>query len=219
MTGDQGDILARLKALLPNGWFRDQTPVLDAVLAGIAAALAQLYGLIAYARRQTRVLTATDGFLDVISLDFFGGTLPRKTLESDAAFRRRILAQLLLEKGTRQGMIKALILLTGRTPLIFEPGRPQDAGTYSSGKAAYNTAGAYGSVELPYQIFITAYRPTAQVTSNRRGYNNANAAYNEKSTFYTSLAELAASVTDQDIYDMIAAVKPEGTVAWVRILN
>src|SRR3978361_501866 len=98
MTGDQSDILSRLKTLLPGGWFRDATPVLDGFLSGIAWALAQVYALAAYARLQTRILTATDGFLDLISFDFFGNTLPRRALESDAAFRTRIVAELFLEK-------------------------------------------------------------------------------------------------------------------------
>ena len=46
-----------------------------------------VYGLTAYARLQTRIATATDGFLDLISFDFFGRRCPGKPQESDAAFR------------------------------------------------------------------------------------------------------------------------------------
>ena len=219
MIGDVPDILSRLKALLPNGWFRDETPILDGTLSGISWALSQAYGLAAYARLQARIATATDGFLDLISYDFFGGALPRKPGESDGSFRSRIQAELLLERGTRKGMIRALEILTGRTPLVFEPGRPQDTGTYNAKTLAYNSRGAYGSVRLPYQAFITAYRPSRRSPPAGGGYNNANAAYNEGGTFFTNLDQLTASVTDQDIYDTIASVKPEGTTAWVRILN
>src|SRR3984957_19084211 len=97
-TGDQNDMLARIKALLPNGWFRGLTPVLDALLSGYAWSLSFIYQLIQYAQLQTRIATATDGFLDLISFDFFGGSLPRKSQEYDAPFRSRILAQLFLEK-------------------------------------------------------------------------------------------------------------------------
>ena len=41
-TGDQSDFTARIKALLPNGWFRDATPVLDAILSGISTAFIAL---------------------------------------------------------------------------------------------------------------------------------------------------------------------------------
>ena len=74
MVGDQNDFIARLKALLPRGWFAETAPVLTGTLAGLSAALAQVYGLISYARLQTRIVTATDAFLDLISFDFFGAT-------------------------------------------------------------------------------------------------------------------------------------------------
>jgi hypothetical protein len=76
MTGDQTDILGRIKALLPFRWFPDTTPVLDALLSGIAWSLALIYSLIQYAKNQTRIATASDGFLDLISYDFFGINLP-----------------------------------------------------------------------------------------------------------------------------------------------
>lgn len=68
-TGDQTDIFRRIKALLPQ-WFSDNTPVLDALLRGFAYATAFVYVLIAYAARQTRIKTATDGWLDMIAADF-----------------------------------------------------------------------------------------------------------------------------------------------------
>lgn len=214
MIGTQSDILARLKALLPRDWFRDATPILDGVLSGIAWALAAAYRLAEYARLQTRIATATEGFLDLISYDFFGTSLPRKAGESDESFRTRIRAMLLLEKGTRAGMIKALTLLTGRTPAIFEPQRAGDTLAYNS-TAFYNYAGAYGAA-LHHQFFITAYRPFVQnpgyITYYGTGYYNRVAPY-------INVGLLAGSVTDQDIIDTVNAVKPEGTAAWVRILN
>src|ERR1700722_7829173 len=130
-TGDQNDMLARIKALLPNGWFRGLTPVLDALLSGYAWSLSFIYQLIQYAQLQTRIATATDGFLDLISFDFFGNTLLRRQQEQDNPFRARILATLLREKATRKGMNDALVNLTGRTPIIFEPSRPADTGGWN----------------------------------------------------------------------------------------
>src|ERR1700734_598030 len=103
-TGDVQDIVARIKAVLPNGWFTGSTPILDGVLKGSAAALAQVYSLISYAQLQTRLATATDGFLDLISFDYFGSLYPRKPMEADSAFRSRIQAELFLERGTRHGL-------------------------------------------------------------------------------------------------------------------
>src|SRR5580698_332655 len=120
-SGSQQDVVRRIKAVLPNGWFQGDTPILDGVMNGIGWALAQAYSLISYARLQTRIATATDGFLDLISFDFFGSMYPRNPQESDSAFRSRIQAELFLERGTRHGLIRALQILTGRTPIVFEP--------------------------------------------------------------------------------------------------
>src|ERR1700749_4296193 len=124
--GDAQDMVTRIKATLPSGWFADSTPVLDSVLSGIGWALALGYSLIAYARLQTRIKTATDGFLDLIAFDFFGTMLPRALQELDNAYRTRIIASLFPQRATRQGMINVLTLLTGRAPWIFEPARPAD---------------------------------------------------------------------------------------------
>ena len=184
--------------MLPNGWFGSATPVLDAVLSGIAAALAGVYTLAAYARLQTRISTATDGFLDLISQDFFGGTLPRRMRESDAAFRARILAELLAEKGTRRGMIRALTALTGRAPIIFEPARPADTGGYNVGGCGYGVAGGYGSTRLPTQAFVIAYRPLGQGIPNLGGYGSSPWAGTASGgqLAYASLSQVQGAVTD-----------------------
>jgi hypothetical protein len=218
-TGDSSDVLSRIKALLPAGWFRDPTPVLDAILTGPASALAQVYGLTAYARLQTRITTASDGFLDLISFDFFGTTLPRRPQEADAAFRNRILAQLLLEKGTRRGLTLALELLTGHAPWIFEPARPADTGAYNTGNLAYDAAGGYGSLQLPYQAFVVAYRPPGQGIPSVAGYGDPQGAYGAGQAEYVTPAMLQGVVTDDAIYAAIASVKPEATVVWTRIEN
>jgi hypothetical protein len=218
VTGDQNDILARLKTLLPNGWFRDSTPILDGVLSGIAWALAFVYSFANYAKLQTRIATATDGFLDLISFDFFGSTLPRRLQELDAAFRARIQAEMLLERATRTGMIRALQILTGRTPLIFEAANPFDAGGYNTGALAYGAAGGYGSLQLPFQAFLTAFRPSGQGVANVAGYGNPEGAYNTGSQIeYVTPAMVQSTVTDQDIYDAINRTKVEGTIIWTRI--
>ena len=63
MIGDAADMIARLAALLPLRWFGDVTPVLSAVLAGLADGWAWLYTMLTYARLQTRIATATDSLL------------------------------------------------------------------------------------------------------------------------------------------------------------
>ena len=132
-TGDQADIFARLKAILPARWFgspADSTPILDAVLQGVANLLAFVYSLYAYAKLQTRISTATDGYLDLIAADFFGTTLQRTTGQSDESYRALILANLFREKATRNALIRVLQDFTGQTPVIVEPTKPADCGAY-----------------------------------------------------------------------------------------
>ena len=191
MTGDTNDMLARIKAVLPARWFPDATPLLDGVVTGLAEAGAWLYALLATVKLQTRLKTATGGFLDMIAQDYFGGRLPRRTGQSDDSFRVRIETELFRDRGTRGAVIEVLNYLTGRSPVVFEPARPAD--TCAWGMAlGYGVAGGWGSLMLPFQCFVTAYRPTNQGID---------------------------PVSDDDIMAAIAGVTPVAAIAWVRISN
>lgn len=232
--GDKADMWGRLRGMLPRGWFgsnADPTNILAAVLKGIAACLSFLYSLYTYAQLQSRIATATDGWLDIISNDFFGTALPRKPGESDASFRSRILANLTREKATRNGISMALYALTGYYPIIVEPWRPLDTGAYGHGASpfapgatpgyGYNTVGSYGSLSYPAQAFITTYRPTAVGNfANVAGYGISVGAYNTGSqSTYGSMSLWTGGLTDDDIYACVAATKAEGTIMWVSIQN
>ncbi|QBJ80503.1 hypothetical protein [Aquitalea sp. USM4] len=131
-TGDQSDMFGRLKSLLPRGWFPDSTPLLDGLLWGYAQALAWLYSLYLFAKAQTRIKSATGGWLDIAAQDFFGTGLVRYSGQSDTSYRNRIVVNLFRERGTRNAMVKVLTDLTGRAPLIFEPARAADTGSYGA---------------------------------------------------------------------------------------
>lgn len=218
-TGDSSDILARLKALLPNGWFKGTTTVLDALLSGFATALALAYSLIAYARLQTRIATATDGFLDLIALDYFGTSIARNG-QLDTPFRSRILSELLRPRATRAAVIRALTDLTGRAPLVFEPERPLDTGAYGAPISGYGLAGGYGSLKLPAQFFVQAYRPSGSGIPLIAGYGISTGAYSTPSVAeYADISMVTGAVTDANIYAAVDAVKAAGTTAWTRISN
>lgn len=190
-TGDSNDILQRLKATVPR-WFSDTTPILDAVLTGWATTWTFVYSLYSYAKLQTRLLTATDGWLDLISGDYFGNAVQRKPAQTDASYRVTIQANLLRERATRKGLIAMLTAITGRVPVVIELTLPADTGAYRY-LYGYGAAGAYGSISLPYQCFVKVYRPL--------------------------LASPQYGLLDADIYAAIDAIRPVDSTVWTQILN
>lgn len=190
--GDQSDMFSRLKATLPR-WFSDTTPILDAVLYGWATTWAFVYSLYAYAKLQTRISTATDGWLDMIAGDWFGAFLQRRSGQTDASYRALILAWILRERATRYGMAKVLLDVTGRAALVFEPNRPLDTGAYNIAWG-YNSVGGYSSINLPRNtVLVIAYRPL--------------------------IGSAQFGVQDADIYSAVEAVRPVGVTVWVQIQN
>lgn len=196
-TGDKNDVYNRLVSVLPR-WFGDisQSPIISALLQGLANASAFVYSLIAYAALQLRIKTATDGWLDMIAADFFGPSFWRHQGQSDASFRAWIIANLFRERGTRTSVIKVLTDITGRTATLVEFNRPTDTGAYGGPYLGYAAAGAYGSLSMPMQAMVTAYRPQT-VGGSPLGY----------------------IPTDAEIAAAVDSVRPAGYTIWMRISN
>jgi hypothetical protein len=219
MTGDMNDMLSRLKLVLPARWFADVTPVLDAVLTGLAAAWSSLYSLLTTVAAQARIVTASGVFLDIASVDYFGTALPRRAGEADAAFSARIRANLLIPRATRAGLVAALTNLTGRAPAVFEPLNAADTGGYNTGTLGYHAVGGYGSMNVPFAVFVTGYRPDATPVSNAGGYSTGPGGYNQAPMFYSNVSDFPGAISDADIYAAAAAVLPAATIAWMNISN
>lgn len=199
------------------------TPVLDAVLAGIASVWAKTYALLANVRAQARIATASSAFLDMIAQDFFGAGLQRRPTEADSRYRARILASLLPPAGTRAALIATLVRLTGRMPRVFEPRHTMDTGGYGTRGSnawsgmAYNAAGGYGCLAEPFRVFVTAFRPHSGGMAGLAGWGIGAGGYRVGAIEYVGADMLTGQVTDADIYSAIAQTIPAGTIAWTAI--
>src|SRR4051794_28663458 len=161
MTGDQADIIGRIRLTLPARWFADDSPVLDGLLAGFGAAWASLYDLLQFVKRQSRLLTATGGFLDLASRDFFADRVPRRLAEADEDYRSRIGRAMRSERGTRAGLIAAAAE-AGFALRVFEPAQPRDTGVFGDPSTmAWGVCGAWGSLGMPLECLVTAVRGPA----------------------------------------------------------
>ncbi|MBB3175599.1 hypothetical protein FHR90_003461 [Endobacter medicaginis] len=147
--GDQPDFLSRLRSTLPTGWFPSSAPVLTSVLSGIAQAFADLFSLAGFIASQARLKTASGAWLDAAVFDYLGLSFSRAAGETDASFRARAMAAILVARNTRAAVKNALLTLTGQQPLIFEPRNTMDAGGYGTTGTAYNAAGGWGSYDTP----------------------------------------------------------------------
>lgn len=218
-TGSVADMAARLRMVLPAGWFGDATPVLDLVLAGLATLWAGLYGLIGTVRRQARIATAAGPILDIAAQDYFGTTLARRAGEADAAFSARIRANLLSTRATRAALVAAVTAATGRAPAVFEAFNATDTGGYGTSTLGYGTCGGYGSLALPYQCFVTAYRPVLAGSGMSGGYGVGPGGYGVAPMAWSDPAEDVGLASDADIHAAIAGVLPANAIAWTRLVN
>ena len=216
MIGDQADFQQRLRSLIPKSWFPSgNSPNFDATLQGSAWALSSVYAQITYAALQTRIKTATDGWLDIISGDFFGTSLPRLLNESDGPFRARIFANLFV-KGPRRGdMANVLTLITGRAPLIFEPSNTSDSGGWDSRLYWDIGTGSGWGDPMPYQCLITAYRPIGSAVD----LGEWDAYTFSWDSFGAWSDTPITSITDVAIIAAVESTKPIATVCWLRIAN
>jgi hypothetical protein len=128
------------------------------------------------------------------------------------------------ERGTRGAIVSVLQDLTGQAPLVFEAARPTDTGGYGSaeggcGGIGYGRAGGWGSLCLPFQCFVTAYRPPGSGIATVDGWGGNTGGYGQGAIEYASLAMIQGQMTDDDIYSAVAGVLPVAAIAWTRISN
>lgn len=195
---------------MPKSWFPVNSPNLSASMQGPAWALSTVFANITYIALQTRIKTATDGWLDIISGDFFGTNLPRLTNEIDSAFRSRILANLFVRGPTRDCMVNVLALLTGRAPDIFEPSNTTDSGGWD-GSIYWDVQGKWGD-PLPYESFVTAYLPSVGLIDLGEWDELI---YWDTNGFFSDASQTA--INTAVIISAVESTRVIGTLIWLRI--
>lgn len=188
MIGTTADMVRRLRMVLPARWFADDTPVLDGLLTGLGSTAAWAYGLLDGVRQQARIGTASGAFLDIAAADFLGTRVIRRAGQSDQSFRAIMLREMFRPRATRSALADSVQDATGRRPDIFEPNRPADTGAWN-GLGGYGVVGRWGSLNMPNQLLLTAFRPQPN----------------------------QGLVSDFDILVAAAASAPIATTIWIRI--
>ncbi len=74
-------------------------------------------------------------------------------------------------------------------------------------------------MSLPYQCFVTAYRPHGNGIAVVAGWGAGAAGYGAGPIEYGSLAMSEGQITDADINAAIADVLPISCTAWAQITN
>ena len=223
MSFDQQNILQRIKATLPTGWFGEDTPILDSVLNSLAAGWVGLLGLLDYVTMQTRIGTAFDGWLDLAATDYFGPRVQRRLQETDTSFRQRIRTELLRDRCTRAAIYDTLLELSGSPPIIFEPANPQDTGCYSTSNAiasgcfGYCMSGGWGNLNSPFQAFVTAYRPALPGIAMINGWGGSIGGFGVGLSSYTSSNTNSSWADDSEVYETVARTAAVGSVIWISI--
>lgn len=230
-------MLRRIRDLLPPGWFAEPgdqigtakapDPILESYLSGIANGIAGwIWWFLQYVTQQLYITTATGGWLDIASVDFFGdGVLPRYPGESDAAFLARIQANLFPPANTRSAIQNAVEVVTGSAARMIEPWDPRNNAVY--GTAFYGvdgivSPGNYSNGASRYQGFIEATLPAVTDLGDQPQYRFYDGAFYGNHTpaagFYWNGPAGSASAS-QLVYNIINKLKSFGTTVWVRFLS
>lgn len=218
MTGDVQDFINRIKSVLPD-WFGENAALLEAFINGFATLDAFLYSVMQYVSAQMRIQTSTDENLDLEACDYFGDFVARFSGMPDDFFRTYILATLIEEMVTKQGMIKAMTNLTGHAPIILEPWDIANVG-YNVPMWGYGVGGAYSS-PLPYNFFITVFvdgnpmEGFGALNNPTWGYSvigmGSNGAYGNESLY-------ANTLTFDQVLAVVNRVKLGGTVPHLTVI-
>lgn len=216
-TGDSADMLRRLVSTFPHRWTQWNAPIRNAILGGLADALAYVHSVLADAKAQGRLATASGLWLDLIAYDFFGMRVRRRASQSDGSLRATIKKEIFRERVTRAGIKAALEDLTGQPVIMFEPWNATDCGGLDTGTLGFDAQGSYGAIDMPHQIFVQVVEPVGAGIPNVGGFDAGLGGFDTAPGELGDQSQVVGAVTNQDIYDTVEATRPAGVTVWVAI--
>lgn len=235
-SASSASFLQRFRNYLPP-WYGDEGdhPIVDSVIFMASTVALGAFRVIREADFQVRLKTASGGWLDLWSYDFFQGGVPRMQDETDESFRGRIEREIFRDRNTRQALYDAMLDLTGYPPRIFEPMQPRDTGAYGGPFMAYNGVGYNGDEELvaageigrygeyvPHQGWIDVTLPDPVGIPIIGGYGvgpwGYDAAGGGAHGMWFSSEPPPGVVTSREIDAVLRRTKPEGVILWVRLV-
>lgn len=84
---------------------------------------------------------------------------------------------------------------------------------------SYPGLGCWGSLEIPYQFFVTARRPMGGDIPNASGTDTGVMGYDIGAFRYTDPSELQVAVSDAEILACVARTQAAGVIPWTAITN
>ncbi len=206
-TGTTDDFAARIRSVLPAGWFPaaptggavEQAPLLAAVLQGCGYGFSVMWDWLTYLVASLRLDTSSGIMIDLWADDFFGyGAFPRLVTdgvtESDADYIARIKSHGLgSQSPVRANIVGAITVSVGIAPQVVEPQNATDCkGLASMSDVAAGGGYGYGTSGLRFGTMRRS--ALAFITTN----------------------DTQNATPPSTLMDMIAAMKALGVSVWVR---
>ena len=83
---------------------------------------------------------------------------------------------------------------------------------------AFGGTGFWASTDLPYQLFVTAFRPLTGGIPNASGFDVGQGGYDAGLGLqYVDMSQIQAKVSDAEIYACVARCQAAGVTAWTAI--